>query len=76
MTICILPSSKKLFFTTGTFFTTRSLVKLITLFKDTPGICLTYCFSFYLVIAIFDAASCIIRNHEVVDNTKQSLQTI
>ena len=32
-----------------------SFVKLITLFENTPGICQTYCFPFFSVIAIFDS---------------------
>ena len=53
MTSCISPSSTKVFFIKERHVD-DSLMKLINLSENASGICQTYCFSFFSVIAIFD----------------------
>ena len=57
VTSCISLPSTKVFFTKERH-TDGSLVKLVTLSENTPGICQTYCFLFFSVIRIFDTTFC------------------
>ena len=49
VTICLSTSSGRVFFTTGTWHWTTGLsIKSKILSENSPGICLTYCFSLFL----------------------------
>ena len=51
---------KGIFTIATTHSLTASSLKLVTLPENAPGKCMTYCFSFYSVVAKFDAASCLL----------------